>query len=292
MPFLGISFERSAGIDADAVEAALFAAGALSVTLTDAGDEPVLEPAPGEIRLWPTTRVVALFPAEAAAPELLARIAALAGVEIGALQLAAIEDRAWEREWLRDFVPMRFGARLWVAPHHATVPDENAVIVRLDPGLAFGTGTHPTTAMCLRWLDAHPPERLEVIDYGCGSGVLALAAARLGAQRVQCFDIDPQALLATAENAAANALSARIVVRERDVQLEGAAALLLANILAGPLCTLAPRFAQLLCPGGRIVLSGILEAQADDVARAYAPWFDIGAYEARDGWSALAGARH
>lgn len=291
MPYLSISFERGDGIDPDAVETALFAAGALSVTLTDAGDDPVLEPAPGEIRLWPATRIVALFPAEAAAPELLARIAALARVEIGSLQVATVEDRAWEREWLKDFVPMRFGARLWVAPHHAAVPDEHAVIVRLDPGLAFGTGTHPTTAMCLRWLDAHPPAWLEVIDYGCGSGILALAAARLGAQRVQCFDIDPQALLATAENAAANGVSARIVVHERDAQLEGDAALLLANILAGPLCTLAPRFAQLLRPGGRLVLSGVLEAQAGEVARAHAPWFDIGEYEARDGWAALAGAR-
>lgn len=291
MPHLSISFPLDARLDPDAVEEALLADGAISVTLTDSRDDPVLEPAPGEVRLWPATCVTGLFQAEAGSPELLMRIAAIAGVSLSELRVTAIADRHWEREWLKDFVPLRFGARLWVAPHHATVDDPGAIVVRLDPGLAFGTGTHPSTALCLRWLDAHPPAGLRVIDYGCGSGILALAAARLGARRVDCFDIDPQALIATAGNAAANALSERIIVRDSDTQLPERADLLLANILAAPLCGLAIRFAALVRTGGDILLAGLLDAQREEVTRAYAPWFDVRCTDSSEGWSALSGVR-
>lgn len=291
MPHLSISLDLGADLDPAATEEAFLAAGAQSVTLSDSRDDAVLEPAPGEVRLWPATRLTALFAADTASPELLARIAALTNVSLERLQTEAIADRPWEREWLKDFAPMRFGQRLWVAPHHSSVPDPQALIVRLDPGLAFGTGTHPTTAMCLRWLDAHPPEGLEVLDYGCGSGILALAAAQLGARRIQCYDHDPQALLAATANAAANGLTERIIVHESPALLAGNVDLLLANILSAPLCELAPRLAGLVRAGGRIVLAGLLDSQSEEVTRAYAAWFDIARFASHEEWAGLVGVR-
>jgi ribosomal protein L11 methyltransferase len=178
-----------------------------------------------------------------------------------------------------------------VAPHHAHVHTPGAIIVRLDPGLAFGTGTHATTAMCLSWLDEHVSEGQLAIDYGCGSGVLAVAAVRLGARAAYAFDIDPQALTATRDNSVANAVDARVHVVERDEDLPVGADLLLANILCGPLCELAPRFAALLRPGGKIVLAGLLSSQADEVIRAHSPWFRVESFASRDGWTALSGTR-
>lgn len=175
------------------------------------------------------------------------------------LRAREVADRAWEREWLRDFHAMRFGRRLWVCPHHEQVADPGAAVVRMDPGLAFGTGTHPTTALCLEWLDAHPPADCAVIDYGCGSGVLALAALRLGARSASCFDIDPQALIAARDNASANGLSDRLRLCNSGAAIAGGADLLLANILSGPLVALAPAFADLLQAAGELVLSGLME---------------------------------
>lgn len=292
MAHLSISIDATPELDPAAVEAAFLAAGALSVTLSDSRDDPVLEPAPGEVRLWPATRLTALFAGEASSAALLVDIARAAGVPLQRLRVETVPERAWEREWLKDFRPLRFGRRLWVAPHHAAVEAADALVVRLDPGLAFGTGTHPSTALCLEWLDAHPPCGQDVIDYGCGSGILALAAARLGARRIECCDIDPQALLATAENAAANGLQARLCIRKHPEELAGAADLLLANILAGALCELAPRLAALLRPGASVVLAGLLESQQAEVAAAFAPWFDVAPFARRDGWIGLAGARH
>jgi ribosomal protein L11 methyltransferase len=171
------------------------------------------------------------------------------------------------------------------------VHTEGAVIVRLDPGLAFGTGTHATTAMCLAWLDENAADGQVAIDYGCGSGVLAVAAVKLGARAAHAFDIDPQALTATRDNAAANGVEAQVRVVDSDTALPAGADLLLANILCGPLCELAPRFAALTRPGGKIVLAGLLAAQADEVTRAHAPWFDIAPFASRDGWTALTGSR-
>jgi ribosomal protein L11 methyltransferase len=186
---------------------------------------------------------------------------------------------------------MCFGRRLWVSPHHAHVHTQGAVVVKLDPGLAFGTGTHATTAMCLAWLDEHAAEGQLAIDYGCGSGVLAVAAVKLGARAAYAFDIDPQALTATRDNAAANDVAAQVHVVERESDLPTGADLLLANILCGPLCELAPRFAALVRPGGKIVLAGLLSTQADEVIRAHAEWFDLAPYATREGWTALSGVR-
>jgi ribosomal protein L11 methyltransferase len=279
------------GLDAERVEEACFDFGALAVSYSDTRDDPILEPAPGEFRLWPHPRLQALFPFETSPEELVSGLSHVLRVEATRLQLETLADRVWEREWLRDFHPMCFGQRLWVAPHHAHVHTEGAIIVRLDPGLAFGTGTHATTAMCLSWLDAHVAGGERVIDYGCGSGVLAIAAVKLGAREACGFDIDPQALTATRDNAMANDVARQVHVVDNDAALGGDADLLLANILCGPLCELAPRVAALTRPGGRIVLAGLLEAQADEVTGAYLPWFDVKPFATREGWTALSGVR-
>jgi ribosomal protein L11 methyltransferase len=279
------------GLDAARVEDACFEFGAVAVSYADQRDDPILEPAPGEFRLWPHSRLQALFSFDTSPQELVAGLSHVLRVEPSRLTVETLADRVWEREWLRDFHPMCFGRRLWVAPHHAHVHTQGAVIVRLDPGLAFGTGTHATTAMCLGWLDEHAQPGQLAIDYGCGSGVLAVAAVKLGARAAHAFDIDPQALTATRDNAVANDVDARVHVVERDADLPSGADILLANILCGPLCELAPRFAALTRPGGKIVLAGLLSAQADEVTHAHAPWFDITPFASRDGWTALAGSR-
>jgi ribosomal protein L11 methyltransferase len=290
MPQLALTLALD-GLDAERVEEACFEFGAVAVSYTDQHDDPILEPAPGEFRLWPHSRLQALFPFETSPQDLVAGLAHVLRVPAERFEVATLEDRAWEREWLRDFHPMCFGKRLWVSPHHAHVHTPGAVIVRLDPGLAFGTGTHATTAMCLAWLDQHIHGAPLAIDYGCGSGVLAVAAVKLGAREAYAFDIDPQALTATRDNAAANGVDARVRVVAADAELPVGADVVLANILCGPLCELAPRFAALTRPGGRIVLAGLLATQADDVTRAHLPWFDIEPFASRDGWTALSGTR-
>lgn len=280
------------GLDADAVEAACFAAGAVSLSFTDQHDDPILEPAPGEFRLWPATRLQAIFDDAQADPATLgATLAAVLGVDAARVAQAPVAERAWEREWLKDFHPMRFGERLWIRPSHARVDAPGAVVVTLDPGLAFGTGTHPTTRLCLEWLDANLAPGCRAIDFGCGSGVLAVAAARLGARQVAAHDIDPQALLATGENAAANDVGARIAVHADAADLEPGADLVLANILSGPLVQLAPRLAGLLAPGGALVLAGLLDEQAEEVMAAYAPRLALRPWRRLDGWTCLAGRR-
>jgi ribosomal protein L11 methyltransferase len=296
MAFLSVRI-RLDGLDAEAIESACFAAGAHSVTFTDQRDDAILEPAPGEFRLWPATRLEAVFDAAVASAAWPEEFAAQLGLPLAALEVAPIADRVWEREWLRDFRPLRFGRRLWVCPHELEPPaealaDPATVLLRLDPGLAFGTGTHATTAMCLEWLDAMvTPAQHRVIDYGCGSGILAIAALRLGAARAAGFDIDPQALTATRDNALANDVAGRLEIVAADAALQPGADLIVANILAGPLVELAPRLAALCAPGGRLALAGLLDAQTDEVRAAYEPWFDIGVRASRDGWTCLAGSR-
>jgi ribosomal protein L11 methyltransferase len=272
-------------------EDALFELGAVSVTLEDAADDPVLEPAPGATPLWPTVRIKALFDRSVDATRLAAEFAQRwPGVPSPLSEIVA--DRAWERVWLEDFRPMRFGRRLWVCPGGLPAGDRDAVRIELDPGLAFGTGTHPTTAMCLEWLDAQDLAGRTVVDFGCGSGVLAVAAALLGASAVRAVDIDPQALIATRENAERNGVASRLTVTGNSALAPAAADILIANILAAPLVELAPAFAAALRPGGLIALSGILQEQANTVTAAYRPWFDIGTPATRDGWLRLGGRRN
>ena len=289
--YLALTVELE-GRDPQAAEDAAFAAGAVSVTLTDAVDDAILEPAPGEVRLWPRTVLQALFPAEIAGPQAIVALAGALGLPAAQVRAERIADRVWEREWLKDFHPMRFGRRLWVVPHHAGPPqDPAAVTVRLDPGLAFGTGTHPSTALCLTWLDAHLAPGASLIDYGCGSGVLAVAAARLGARAAHAFDIDPQALIATGDNAAANHVAGQVHVHVQAATLPGEVDVVVANILAGTLVELAPKLYAHLAPGGHVVLAGILKQQVHEVRAGFAPLLDLAVFAERDGWSALAGRR-
>jgi ribosomal protein L11 methyltransferase len=202
-----------------------------------------------------------------------------------------LEDREWERAWLDNFKPMRFGKRLWVCPHGLEVEAEDAVVVRLDPGLAFGTGTHPTTALCLEWLDGAELAGKTVIDYGCGSGILAVAALKLGARQVIGIDHDPQALLATRDNAAANGVADRLLVQGSDAADPAPADIVLANILANVLIDLSGRIEPLVADGGELVLSGILEDQWPAVAKAYSAGLDFGQAIIKDGWVRLHGRR-
>ena len=286
--FVELSFELR-DLDVEAAETACFECGATSVTFSDMRDDPVLEPAPGEFRLWPATRLQALFTGDMDPPH--AALAAALGIPEDRISLRPVEDRVWEREWLKDFHAMRFGQRLWVVPHHETVTEPGAVLVKLDPGLAFGTGTHPTTALCLEWMDANLEQGSSVIDYGCGSGILAIAAAKLGARHASCFDIDPQALIATRDNATANEVGARVQVYEAAEDLPRPVDFLVANILSGPLCELAPSFAALVRPGGDLVLAGLMEHQTPEVTQAQDAWFDMRPFAKRDDWVGLSGRR-
>lgn len=258
------------------VEEILVRHGAQSVTFSDAGDVPVLEPGPGETPLWNNTRITGLFDPGVDMAAVLADLrSSLALDQLPDHRLETLADRDWEREWLRDFGPMQFGRRLWVCPADSEPDRSNAVIVRLDPGLAFGTGTHATTAMCLEWLDAIDLQGRTVLDYGCGSGVLAIAALKLGCKQAHAMDIDVQAVTATRENAAQNGVQDRLTVSAPEREIDGQFDVVLANILAGPLVELAGSISDRVRSGGQLALSGILSEQAPEVLEAYAPWVDF-----------------
>lgn len=287
MNFYEIEFPL-ATLSCDAVEAALLEVGASSITFVDRGDEPVLEPKPGEMRLWSDTLVRALFQESSDAVLNLDRLATTLGSHVTqTARVRAVEDQVWERAWLAGWKSMRFGRRLWVVPRAAEAPDDaEAVVVRLDPGLAFGTGTHPTTALCLQILDSLLVTGRTVIDYGCGSGILGLAALKLGAAHVTAVDLDPQALLATRDNAISNGVSRQITVQGIEDELN-AADCVLANILAGPLIELAPKLTAACKPKGHLLLSGLLKTQAYAVKAAYASGFDKVQVVERDEWCCI-----
>jgi ribosomal protein L11 methyltransferase len=297
MTFYEIEFPL-ATLSVELVEAALLEIGASSITFVDRGDEPVLEPKPGEIKLWSDTLVRALFQEFSGAGSLglarnLDRLATVLGPHITqTARVRSVKNQDWERVWLTDWKSMRFGRRLWVCPTAAELPDDpNAVVVRLDPGLAFGTGTHPTTALCLQILDSLPVSGRSVIDYGCGSGILGIAALKLGAAHVTAVDLDPQALLATRDNAIRNGVSASVDVQGVDVEgVDGGLAqayCVMANILAGPLIELAPKLTGACEPGGYVLLSGLLKTQAYAVKAAYATGFDMVQVVERDDWCCI-----
>jgi ribosomal protein L11 methyltransferase len=294
MPFYEIEFPLRS-LSPDALDDALLEIGALSVTYVDNADgEPVLEPRPGEVRLWRDTLVRALFDQSSDPLLNLHKLQQACGALLaGGAQIAAtarvraVADQAWERVWLSGWKSMRFGRRLWVCPTTAPLPDDpEAVVVRLDPGLAFGTGSHPTTALCLQILDSLPIGGRSIIDYGCGSGILGVAALKLGASRVTAVDIDPQALTAARDNAARNQVAADIIVQNADADLPGAFCVL-ANILAGPLIELAPRLTAACERGGHLVLSGVLRTQAYAVKAAYAGGFDKVQIASQDDWCCI-----
>jgi len=282
----------AADIDPQALADNFAAFGALSVTLQDAADQPLFEPPPGATPLWSQVQVTALFDAGADVAGIKRGIGERFGADCAErLRVETLDDRDWVRAWMDGYAPMRFGERLWIVPTGFDAPDPTAVNLLLDPGLAFGTGTHPTTALCLEWLDTHPPAGQVVIDYGCGSGILGIAALKLGARTVWAVDNDPQALVATLDNAERNGVAAGLRAVAPEALPELQADLLLANILANPLIELAPRFAGLVNAGAGLVLSGILAEQAADVAAAYRPLFEMEAPAQREDWVRLAGIR-
>lgn len=267
--------------------------GAASVTFEDAEDQPLLEPAPGETPLWNRIDVVGLFDAEINRDLVsIALSQQITEEQLSTLTISDLEEQNWVRAWMDDFHPMRFGENLWIVPSWSDPVDSDAVNILLDPGLAFGTGTHPTTALCMEWLDTNPPNGATVIDYGCGSGILAIAAAKLGASSVHCVDNDPQALTATLDNSEKNGVTAMISTYLPDqFPQEQQADLLIANILAGPLIELAPKLAAHVATGGNIILSGILHNQADEVISAYVPWFDMNPPAFQQEWVRIEGQK-
>ena len=293
MPWIQVRLDTTSD-HADILEDLLMEAGACAVTLQDAKDQPVYEPELGTTPLWQDTVVVGLFNAQTRTDELIPFLEANAGLEpFPPHKIELVEDKDWEREWMTHFHPMQFGPRLWVCPSWKEVPDPNAINLMLDPGLAFGTGTHPTTALCLRWLDQQDPlNDKEIIDYGCGSGILAIAALLLGARSAVGVDLDPQALEATIENARRNHIPAgKLSVFLPGDEPDEQADVVLANILAGPLTQLAGKLAGLTRTGGSIALSGILAEQADDIVQTYKQWFTMDDPITVDGWAMLAGKR-
>ncbi|BCX80673.1 ribosomal protein L11 methyltransferase [Methylomarinovum caldicuralii] len=275
---------------ADEVSDRLDLLGAQAVTFSEGGDEELFEPLPGETPLWQQTRATALFDPDTDTHAIADQLQA----EFPQLQdwlHETLADQPWERAWLEHFQPLNFG-RLWVCPSGQTPPDPDAVCLTLDPGLAFGTGTHPTTALCLEWLAEAPLAGKTVIDYGCGSGILAIAALLLGAERAVACDIDPQALSATYDNALKNRVADRLHCCDPERMPGEAADIVIANILAGPLVELAPRLTALTRSGGRLVLSGLLESQLPAVRQAYREHFDFDVPAVLEGWGRLHGLKY
>ncbi len=256
----------------DTLQDLLESAGAAAVMLLDAGDQPLLEPPPGATPLWDQIELIGIFTADSDMPALIEFLEKMLAAPLPAWRCELLEDKDWERAWMDHYHPMRFGQRLWVVPSWTPPPEAEAVNLLLDPGLAFGTGTHPTTALCLEWLDGLDLRARCVVDYGCGSGILAIAALLLGAASAIAIDNDPQALTATLANAERNGVSDRLRVLAADDAADlpaGSADVVVANILAVPLIALAPRLLTLLRPGGQIALSGLIRSQQDDVEQAY-----------------------
>ncbi len=310
MPWLELSLNLRAEQQPE-IEAALEDIGALSITLLDAEDHPIFEPGVGETPLWPTLALTALFDASCDRSGLLHALTDLVP-EIAADQTSFrdVADEDWTRVWMDQYQPMRFGQRLWIYPWNIEPPSDAGaaigrssascdggtsasmrVVVRLDPGLAFGTGTHPTTALCLEWLDGADLAGKTVIDYGCGSGILAIAALKLGAARVTGVDNDPQALLASHDNAERNGVADRLDIFLPQESPPVSHDLLVANILAGPLFELAPLFAQSIRSGGAFALSGILGGQQHELLERYAEWFAALEVRTREDWVLIHGVR-
>ena len=277
---------------AETYEDALLEVGAVSVTFMDAEDQPIFEPDLGTTPLWSNTHLLALFEADTDETALLAHLQLLCGGALPEHHVERIEDQDWERSWMDGFQPMRFGQRLWIVPSWHAAPQPDAVNLLLDPGLAFGTGTHPTTALCLEWLDSQNLDNCSVLDFGCGSGILAIAALLLGAPQAAGTDIDPQALEASRDNASRNGIDpARFPVYLPADLPQQPADVVVANILAGPLVSLAPQITALVKGGGRLALSGILAEQAEEVRAAYASAFDLDPTAVKDGWVRISGVK-
>ncbi|KHS87220.1 50S ribosomal protein L11 methyltransferase [Pectobacterium brasiliense] len=292
MPWIQLKINTSGKV-AEQLGDAMIESGAVSVTFQDTHDTPVFEPLPGETRLWGDTDAIALYDAETDMNAVIAMLEQEPLLGVGFKhKIEQLEDKDWEREWMDNFHPMQFGKRLWICPSWRDIPDPTAVNVMLDPGLAFGTGTHPTTALCLQWLDGLDLEGKTIIDFGCGSGILAIAALKLGAARAIGIDIDPQAIQASRDNAQRNGVSERLeLYLPKDQPADLSADVVVANILAGPLRELAPLISDLPKAGGHLGLSGVLATQAEGVAEAYADKFTLDPVAEREEWCRITGQR-
>ncbi|PTQ67860.1 50S ribosomal protein L11 methyltransferase [Pseudomonas sp. GV071] len=291
MPWLQVRLAISPE-QAETYEDALLSVGAVSVTFMDAEDQPIYEPDLGTTPLWSRTHLLALFEADVDEANLLAHLTLLTGGTLPDHQVERIEDQDWERSWMDNFQPMRFGQRLWIVPSWHAAPEPTAVNLLLDPGLAFGTGTHPTTALCLEWLDGQELDGVDVLDFGCGSGILAIAALLLGAKQAVGTDIDIQALEASRDNAGRNGIDpARFPLYLPQDLPQQQAEVVVANILAGPLVQLADTITALVQPNGRLALSGILAEQAEEVRAAYSAEFELDPTAEKDGWVRISGRR-
>ena len=281
----------------DFIEPQLLAAGAVSITYLDAEDQPVFQEELDSTPLWDSLVLCALFEETTELGELLSWLGSNASiVNRASLEVEKIEDQAWERSWMDNFSAMQFGEKLWICPSWQEPPDPTATNIMLDPGLAFGSGSHATTALCLQWLATQDLQGKDIVDYGCGSGILAIAAALLDAQSVQGVDNDPQAVLATNDNCERNGLlQGRVgtfLPEEYDsISTPESVDILLANILAAPLLSLASKFASLVKPHGSIVLSGLLAEQADAITEVYSEWFEMSAAVEREDWIRLSGIK-
>jgi len=275
---------------APACEEQLLALGAVAVTLQDNADQPLYDQELGATPLWQETCVTGLFPASTDTQALWQALPE-STQQSARYRADILEDKDWEREWMQHYKPLQFTEKLWICPSWLEPPDPEAVNIRLDPGLAFGTGTHPTTAMCVRAIANLESRHKRVLDYGCGSGVLAIAALLLGAEWAMGVDTAPQALVATRNNAQNNGITAQ----QLEVSLPGEPCapvqLVVANILAGPLCGLAETLCSHLLPGGEILLSGILKEQVPDLTAAYSAWLELSVLSEDAGWVVLYGRR-
>ncbi len=292
MPWLEVSIQiRDSQLES--LEDQLLELGALAVTLTDSGNQPVLEPAVNETPLWPRMIVTGLFVAGTAREAITSTLSNLDFIQHASdISFAELEDTDWERSWMDRFKAMQFGQDLWIYPSNLPVPPNlNATIIKLDPGLAFGTGTHPTTALCLEWIDNQDFTGKTVVDYGCGSGILAIAAALKGADKVYAIDNDPQAILATNENARRNKVTERVVTGVPDMDTFGAD-ILLANILAQPIIDLSSQLLGRLNSNGKIVLSGILEEQQQAVLAEYQRHCKSLELKVASGWVRISGQKN
>jgi ribosomal protein L11 methyltransferase len=266
--------------------------GAVSVTYMDAEDEPVYEPAIGETKIWSNTEVIALYELDAE-PALIKTLlyAQFKAEQLHNFRHEVVEDQEWERAWMEFYQPMKFADKLWVCPTDQEQHESGTVCLTLDPGLAFGTGTHPTTALCLEWLASSDLTGKTVIDYGCGSGILAVAAILLGAKEAHAVDIDPQAITATQSNALKNQVQDKIACYLPEQFVPFQADIVLANILAKPLIDMAEQISSLVAPGSHLVLSGILHEQAESVMNAYQPYITFSAPAQQEDWIRLEGIK-
>ena len=283
---------RTTNQSADTIAELLEQLGAMAVSYTDAEDSPILEPKPGERRLWPNTEVTGLLEQGTDPKPILAVLKQLLGDHIP-MVATTLEDKNWIRAWMDQFKPLKFGQHLWICPSWLSVDEKDSVVVMLDPGLAFGTGTHPTTSLCLSYLDSLDLKDKDILDYGCGSGILAIAALKLGAKSATGVDIDEQALIASKENAKRNGVEDKLqLVMGTDKKLDlPQFPITVANILAGPLAELEPIIASLTQSGGKLALSGILTEQADSVIEAYSKDFVMNKVKDLDGWALLTGTK-